>query len=51
MLSWKEYVAEIERLKADVLAAREKNGIFFSEDTWNQMSVEQELTKNGDGGS
>jgi kinesin family member 11 len=41
----KEYVAEIERLKADVLAAREKNGIFFSEDTWNQMSAEQELTK------
>ena len=39
----KEYVAEIERLKADVLAAREKNGIFFSEETWNQMSAEQEL--------
>lgn len=41
----KEYVAEIEQLKADVLAAREKNGIFFSEDTWNQMSIEHELTK------
>ncbi|KAG8217543.1 P-loop containing nucleoside triphosphate hydrolase protein, partial [Butyriboletus roseoflavus] len=39
----KEYVAEIERLKADVLAAREKNGIFFSEETWNQLSAEQEL--------
>lgn len=39
----KEYVAEIERLKADVLAAREKNGIFFSEETWNQISAEQEL--------
>ncbi|KAG1715697.1 hypothetical protein ID866_1460 [Astraeus odoratus] len=39
----KEYVTEIERLKADVLAAREKNGIFFSEETWNQMTVEQEL--------
>jgi kinesin family protein 11 len=39
----KEYVAEIERLKADVLAAREKNGIFFSEETWNQMTTEQEL--------
>ncbi|KAK0459751.1 kinesin 2 [Desarmillaria tabescens] len=39
----KEYVAEIERLKADVLAAREKNGIFFSEETWNQMTAEQEL--------
>ncbi|EIN07350.1 kinesin-domain-containing protein [Punctularia strigosozonata HHB-11173 SS5] len=41
----KEYVAEIERLKADVLAAREKNGIFFSEETWTQMSAEQELAK------
>jgi len=41
----KEYVGEIERLKADLLAAREKNGIFFSEDTWNQMNVEQELAR------
>ena len=39
----KEYVAEIERLKSDLLAAREKNGIFFSEETWNQMATEQEL--------
>ncbi|KAG2138000.1 P-loop containing nucleoside triphosphate hydrolase protein, partial [Suillus clintonianus] len=39
----KEYVAEIERLKADVLAAREKNSIFFSEETWNQLTTEQEL--------
>lgn len=39
----KEYIAEIERLKADVLAAREKNGIFFSEETWNQLSADQEL--------
>jgi len=39
----KEYVAEIERLKADVLAAREKNGIFFSEETWAKMTAEQEL--------
>ncbi|KAG1753481.1 P-loop containing nucleoside triphosphate hydrolase protein [Suillus lakei] len=39
----KEYVTEIERLKADVLAAREKNGIFFSEETWNQLTTEQEL--------
>lgn len=41
----KEYVIEIERLKADVLAAREKNGIFFSEETWNQLSAEQELQR------
>ncbi|KAG6814360.1 hypothetical protein H0H92_010946 [Tricholoma furcatifolium] len=41
----KDYVAEIERLKADLVAAREKNGIFFSEETWNQMTAEQELQK------
>jgi kinesin family protein 11 len=33
-----EFVAEIERLKADVLAAREKNGISFLEETWNEFS-------------
>ncbi|KAG6900878.1 hypothetical protein C0993_009996 [Termitomyces sp. T159_Od127] len=41
----KDYVAEIERLKADLVAAREKNGIFFSEETWNQMAAEQEMHK------
>ncbi|KAJ7145387.1 hypothetical protein C8R43DRAFT_1197079 [Mycena crocata] len=39
----KESVAEIERLKADVPTAREKNGIFFSEETWVQLSAEQEM--------
>ncbi|KAJ7063348.1 P-loop containing nucleoside triphosphate hydrolase protein [Mycena amicta] len=39
----KEYVAEIERLKADVLAAREKNGIFFSDESWAQLSAEHEM--------
>ena len=39
----KEYVVEIDRLKADLLAAREKNGIYFSEETWNQMTKENEL--------
>ncbi|KDQ60800.1 hypothetical protein JAAARDRAFT_204605 [Jaapia argillacea MUCL 33604] len=39
----KEYVAEIERLKSDVLAAREKNGIFFSEERWNEMTAENEM--------
>ncbi|KAF7976325.1 hypothetical protein HWV62_7048 [Athelia sp. TMB] len=41
----KEYVVEIERLKADVLAAREKNGIFFSEETWTQLNTEHELRR------
>lgn len=39
----KEYVAEIELLKADLLAAREKNGIIVSQETWNQLTAEQEL--------
>jgi kinesin family member 11 len=39
----KEYVAEIERLKADLLAAREKNGIILSEESWKQMENEREL--------
>lgn len=39
----KEYVGEIERLKADVLAAREMNGIYFSQDSWDQISAEQEM--------
>jgi kinesin family member 11 len=38
----KEYVAEIERLKADLLAAREMNGIYFSQDSWDQMTSENE---------
>ena len=39
----KEYVAEIDHLKADLFAAREKNGIFFSEESWNRLTSEQEL--------
>jgi kinesin family member 11 len=38
----KEYVIEIERLKADLLAAREMNGIYFSQDSWDQISSENE---------
>lgn len=41
----KEYVVEIERLRADVLAAREKNGIFFAEETWAQLQQEHELRR------
>jgi len=39
----KEYAVEIERLKADLIAAREKNGIYFSEENWNQITAENEL--------
>lgn len=39
----KDYITEIERLKSDLLAAREKNGIYFSEETWQQINTENEL--------
>ena len=39
----KEYIGEIERLKADILATREKNGIYFSEENWKQICNDQEL--------
>ncbi|KAM6500504.1 kinesin 2 [Amanita muscaria] len=39
----KDYIAEIERLKADILATREKNGIYFSEENWKQICDGQEL--------
>jgi kinesin family member 11 len=39
----KDYVIEIERLKADILATREKNGIYFSEENWKQICDEKEL--------
>jgi kinesin family protein 11 len=33
----KEYIGDIERLKAEVMAAREKNGIYIPEDQWREM--------------
>ncbi len=41
----KEYVGEIEKLKSDLIAAREKNGIWFSKESWTEMSGEQEQLK------
>eukprot|EP00794_Sanderia_malayensis_P005442 gene5442-6121_t len=35
----KEYTEEIERLKKDLFAAREKNGIYISEDNYNAMEM------------
>jgi kinesin family member 11 len=37
----KEYIGLIECLKADLLAAREKNGIYMSKESWDAMSSEQ----------
>lgn len=41
----KEYVMEIERLKADLLASREKNGVFLSQESWDEVNQENELRK------
>lgn len=38
----KEYVFEIERLKADLISAREMNGIYVSQESWDQMWAENE---------
>lgn len=34
----KEYTEEIERLKRDLAAAREKNGVYISEENFRTMS-------------
>jgi kinesin family protein 11 len=36
----REYVNEIERLKADLIATREKNGIFMSKETYENLNME-----------
>jgi kinesin family protein 11 len=40
-----QYAVEIERLKADVLAAREKNGIYLSGESWAELSAEHDARK------
>lgn len=37
----REYINEIEKLKADLVATREKNGIFMNPQTYNQLMEEQ----------
>ncbi|XP_050680561.1 kinesin-like protein Klp61F [Leptidea sinapis] len=38
----KEYAEEIDRLKRDIIAAREKNGVFLSHETYNDLTFKQE---------
>lgn len=40
-----QYAIEIERLKADVLAARERNGIYLSDESWAEISSEHDARK------
>jgi kinesin family member 11 len=39
----KEYSEEIDRLKRDLMAAREKNGIYLASDTYNDMLYKMEI--------
>ena len=39
------YATEIERLKTDLLAAREKNGMFISSASWAELQVEQDARR------
>ncbi|XP_065071676.1 kinesin-like protein KIF11 [Rhopilema esculentum] len=41
----KEYTEEIERLKRDLVAARDKNGIFISEENYTEMQTKLQAQK------
>lgn len=41
----KEYLGDIERLKAELLATREKNGIYIPEEEWKSMHDQQTKQK------
>lgn len=41
----KEYTEEIDRLKRDLMAARDKNGVYMAEETYNQMNYQLETQK------
>lgn len=40
-----QFALEIQRLKEDLLAVREKNGIYFSAQSWGELSAEQDQRK------
>ena len=41
----KEYAGQVERLKLDLIAAREKNGVFLSPETYGELMEENESGK------
>ena len=41
----KEYMGDIDKLKIELLAAREKNGIYIPEDQWREMHEQQAKIK------
>lgn len=38
----KEYTEEIDKLKRDLMAARDKNGIYLAEETYNEMTLKMD---------
>lgn len=38
----KEYTDEIDKLKRDLMAARDKNGIYLADDTYNEMTLKMD---------
>ena len=40
-----QFAIEIQRLKEDLLAVREKNGMYFSAQSWTELSAEQDQRK------
>ncbi|KAK4049586.1 Kinesin- motor protein [Microbotryomycetes sp. JL201] len=40
-----QYATEIERLKQDLVCAREKNGIFISSESWTEMNADQDVRR------
>ncbi|SCV70369.1 BQ2448_1763 [Microbotryum intermedium] len=42
-----QYASEIERLKQDLVATRQQNGIHFSAESWEILSAEQEAARVG----
>ena len=42
---FQEYTEEIERLRRDLLAAREKNGVYMAQENYEQITREIELQR------
>ena len=42
-IQFQEYTEEIERLRRDLVAAREKNGVYIAQETYQQMTNEIDL--------
>ncbi|XP_032590194.1 kinesin-like protein Klp61F isoform X2 [Drosophila grimshawi] len=41
----KEYTEEIDKLKRDLMAARDKNGIYLAEETYNELTLKMDSQK------